>query len=106
VNKILPRSQTVLSSIIDSDKDMAHYLNEFFCQKKLSIYDGFPSSTLSQGMLLVEASYLTMVDTLEPFTESDMKQLLTKSSIAFYASKPFHLTKYVINNNLITTFGT
>ncbi|KAK2164042.1 hypothetical protein LSH36_70g07012 [Paralvinella palmiformis] len=40
-------------------------------------------STLSQGKPLVEESCISMMDTFEPFTETDMRQLLKKSSNAF-----------------------
>ena len=35
VNKVLHKSQTVLPNNINSDKDMAHYFNNFFCQKNI-----------------------------------------------------------------------
>ena len=44
VNKVSHKSQTVLPNIINSDKDIAHCINYFFCQKILNIHDGFPSS--------------------------------------------------------------
>ena len=62
---------------------MAHSFNNYFGQKILNIYSGFPSSTLSQGKPLVEESYLYMMDTFEPFTETDIRQLLKRSSNPF-----------------------
>jgi len=41
VNKVLHKSQTVLPNNINSDKDMAHCFNNFFCQKILNIHSGF-----------------------------------------------------------------
>ena len=54
MNKVLYKSQTVLTNIINSDKDMAHCFNNFFCQKILNIHSGFKSSTLSQGKIAKE----------------------------------------------------
>ena len=88
VNKVLHKSQTVLPNNINSDKDMAHCFNNFFCQKILNIHSGFQSSTLSQGKPLVEESCISMMDTFEPFTETDIRQLLKKSSNAFCAVDP------------------
>jgi len=71
VNKVLHKSQIVLPNKINSDKDMAHYFNNF-CQKILNIH----SSTLSYGKPLVEESCISMMDTFEPFTETDIRHLL------------------------------
>jgi len=87
VNKVLHKSQTVFANNINSDKDMAHCFNNFFCQKILNIHSGFLSSTLSQGKPLVEESCISMMDTFEPFTETDIRKLL-KSSNAFCAVDP------------------
>ena len=76
VNKVLHKSQTVLPNNINSDKDMAHCFNNFFCQNILNIHSGFHSNTLSQGKPLVEESCIFIMDTFEPFTEIDIKQLL------------------------------
>jgi len=46
VNKVLHKGQTVLPNNINSDKDMSHCFNNFFCQKIVNIRDGFPSSIL------------------------------------------------------------
>jgi len=67
---------------------MAHCFNNFFCQKILNIHSGFQSSTLSQGKTLVEESCISVMDTFEPFTETDIRQLLKKSSNAFCAVDP------------------
>ena len=75
---ILHKSQTVLPNNIISDKDMAHCFNNF-CQKILiNVHSGFHFSTLSQGKPLVEESCISMMDTFEPFTETDIRQLLKK----------------------------
>jgi len=50
---------------------MAYGFNNF-CQNILNIHTGFTSSTLSQGMPLVEESHISKMDTFEPFTETDM----------------------------------
>ena len=42
-------------------------------------------STLSQDKHLVEESCISMMDTFEPFTETDIRQLQKKSHIAFCA---------------------
>ena len=60
VNKVLHKSQTVLPNNINSDKDMAHCFNNFFCQKILNIHSGLQSSTLSQGKPLVEESSISI----------------------------------------------
>jgi len=73
-NKVLHKSQTILPNIINSDTDMAHCFNNFFSQKILSIQGTYHSSTLSQGMPVLEESCMSMMDTFEPFTETDMKQ--------------------------------
>ena len=49
VNKVLHKRQTVLSNIINSDKDMAHCCNHILFQKILNIHSGYPSNTLSHG---------------------------------------------------------
>jgi len=85
VIKVLHKSQTVLPNNINSDTDMAHCFNNFFCQKILNIHSGFQSSTLSQGKPLVEESCISMMDTFEPFSETDIRQLLKRSSNAFCA---------------------
>jgi len=88
VNKVLHKSQTVLSNIINSDKDMAYYFNNLFCQNVLNIHSGFPSSTISQGKPLIEESWMSMMDTFEPFSEIDISQLLKRSTNAFCAVDP------------------
>jgi len=85
LNKLSHKTQTVLLNNINSDKDMAHCFNNFFCQNILNIHSGFHSSTLSQGKPLVEESCISVMDTFEPFTETDIRHLLKKSSIAFCA---------------------
>ena len=52
----------------------------------LTIHDEFPSSTLSQGM--TEESCMPMIDTFNPFTETDIRQLLKRSSNVFCAIDP------------------
>ena len=84
MNKVLHKSQTIFPNIINSDKDMAHCFNNFFCQKTLNIHSGSPSSTLSQGEPLVEELCMSMLDIFELFTENNIRQLLKRSSNAFY----------------------
>jgi len=74
---------------------MAHCFNNFFRQEKLDVHYGFPSSTLSQGMSLIDESCMSMMDTFEPFTESDIRQLLKRSSSVFFAddTTPIWLVK-------------
>ena len=44
---------------------MVHWFNNFFCQKILNIHDGFPFSTSSQDVPLVEAAvYKSTMDTI------------------------------------------
>ena len=74
LNKVLNKSQTVLPNIINSDKDIAHCFNNLFSENIFNIHDGFPSSTLSQGMPLVEESCMSMMNTFEPFTAIDIRQ--------------------------------
>ena len=83
VNKLLHKSQTVLPNNINSDKDIAHCFNNF-----LNIHSGFRSSTLSQGKPLVDESCISMMDTCKPFTETDIRQLLKRSSNTFCAVDP------------------
>ena len=64
VNKVLNYNQTVLPNIMNSHKYMAHCLNNFFCQNILNIHNGFPASTLSQDVALVEEFCMSMMDTL------------------------------------------
>ena len=99
MNKVLHKSQTVLPNNINSGKDMAHCFNNFFCQKILNIHRGFHSSTLSQDKPLVEESCIAMMDTFEPFTETDIRQLLKKSSNAFcaVAPRPTWLVKHCLD---------
>jgi len=91
--------QTVLPNNINSDKDMAHCFNNFFCQNILNIHSGFHSSTLLPGKLLVEESCISMMDTFEPFTETNTRQLLKRSSNAFCAvnAMPKWLVKDYLN---------
>ena len=49
---------------------MVHCFNNFFCQKILNIHD---------------ESCISMMDIIEPFTETDIRQLLNRSSYAFGA---------------------
>ena len=88
MNIVLRKGQTALPDIINPDKDMTHCFNFFFCQTIPNIHHGFVSSTLSQGMSFVEESCISMLGTLEPFTETDIRQLLKRSSNAFYAVDP------------------
>jgi len=88
VNKVLHKSQTVLPNNINSDKYMAHCFNNFFCTKILNIHSGFHSSNSLQGKPLVEESCISIMDTFEPFTETDIRQLLKKSSNAFCVVDP------------------
>ena len=67
---------------------MAHYCNSFYCQKTLNVHDGFPSSLLLQGKPLVEESCMSMKDTFEPFTETDITQLVKRPTNAFCAVDP------------------
>jgi len=83
VNKVLHKRQTVLPNNINSDKNMAHCFNNFFGQKILNIDSGFHSSTVSQVKPLVEEFCISMMDTFDPFTETDIGQLLKRSSNAF-----------------------
>ena len=76
------------------DKDTTHWFNNFFCQKLLSIHAGFSSSTLSQGMPLVEESCISMIDKFEPFKETDIRQLLEMSSEYFLCSWPYACTAW------------
>jgi hypothetical protein len=73
LNEVLYKSQTVLPNIINSDKDMAHCFNNFFSQNILNIHSVFLSSILSYGKPLVEGSRISMMETFEPFTETDIK---------------------------------
>jgi len=63
---------------------MAHCCNNF-CQKILNIQNGFHSSTWSLGNPPEEDSCISMMDTFEPFTKTDIRQLLNKSSNVFFA---------------------
>ena len=47
-----------------------------------------PSSTLSQGKQLVEEDYMFIMDTFDPFTETDIRLLLKRSSNDFCAFVP------------------
>ena len=50
------------------------------------MHSGFPSSILSQGILLVEESCMSMVDTFEHLEETDVKQLMKRLSNAYCAA--------------------
>ena len=65
---------------------MAHCFNNLFCQQILNLHSGLQSSPLSQP--LVEESCISMMDTFEPFAETDIRQLLKRSSNAFCAVDP------------------
>ena len=67
-------SQYIYIYTLASDKYMAHCFYNFFCQKILNIHSGFQSSNLLQGKPLVEESCISMMDTFELFTETDIKQ--------------------------------
>ena len=54
---------------------MAHCFNNFY-EKILTIYCVFPSNTLIQDIILVEESCMSMMDTIQPFMETDIKELL------------------------------
>ena len=82
VNKVLHKIQIVLPNIINSDKYVAHCFNKFFCRRILNIHSGFLSNTLLQGMPLVEESCRSTMDTFEPFTQTDIRQLLKRLSYA------------------------
>ena len=88
MNKVLYNSQSVLPNSIKSGKDMVYYFLNYFCRKILTIHSGFPSSTLLQGKALVEESCIPLVDTFEPFTETDIRRFLNRSYNAFWAVDP------------------
>ena len=67
---------------------MAHCFKNFFCQKILNIHTWLPSNTLSYDIQLVEESCMSMMDPFELLTETDMRQLLKRSSNAIYAIGP------------------
>jgi len=80
--------KTVLPNNINSNKDLAHCFNNFFRQQILNIHSGFHSSTLPLGKPLVEESRISIMDTFEPFTETNIKQLLKRSFNAFCVVDP------------------
>jgi len=86
--KVPHRSHAALPNIINSYTAMAHCFNNFFCQNILNIHDGFPSSTSPQEMSLVEQSCISVIDIFDPFTETDIRQLLERSSNAFCIVDP------------------
>ena len=49
------------------------------------MHSGLRSSTLSQSKPLVKEFCISMMDTFDPFTETDIRQLLKTSSNAFCA---------------------
>ena len=63
---------------------MAYCFNNSFCQKILIIHDRFPYSTLPQGRPLEKESCISMIYIFDPFTETDIRQLLERSSNAFF----------------------
>ena len=67
---------------------MAHCFNNFFYQTILNIHSGFHFRNLSHGKPLVEESCISMMDTFDPFTETDIRQLLKRTSNAFCAVDP------------------
>ena len=70
---------------------MVHCFNNFFYPIILNIYDGFRSRTLSNGKPLVEESYMSVMDIFDPFTETNIRQLLKWSSNVFFAVDPILL---------------
>ena len=87
VNKVLHEGRLSFQ-ILSTQIKYGRYYNNFFCQKIINIYDGFPSSTLLQDIRLVEESCMSMLDPFEPFTETDIRQLLEKSSNALCPVDP------------------
>ena len=65
----------------------------------INIHSGFLSSILSYGKPLVEGLCISMMETFEPFTETDIRQLLKMSSNAFCAadSMPTCLVKDIMD---------
>jgi len=53
---------------------MALCFNNFFCHKILKVHSGFHFSNLSHDKPLVEEFCISMMDTFEPFTETDIRQ--------------------------------
>jgi len=66
----------------------AFFINNFFRQEILNIHNGFLSSTLPEGMPLVEESSMSMMSRFQLITESDIRQLLNRSSNGFCAVDP------------------
>jgi len=56
------------------------YFNNFFYQKILNTPNRFPSSTLSQGIPLVEESCMSMMDKFKPLSETNIIHLLRITS--------------------------
>ena len=85
---MLHKSQIVLPNINNSEKDMVYCFKNLLCQKVLNIQVGFPSKLLPYDIPLVEESGMSMMDTFEHFTKSDIRWLLKMSSNAFCAIEP------------------
>ena len=79
VNKDVFTNQTVLLNISEPCKDC---FNNLFCQNILNVYNVLAFSTLSQDTSLIEKSCMSTIGTFEPVIETDIRQLLKRSSSA------------------------
>jgi len=104
VNKVLHENQTILPNIVKSNRDMVQCINNFFGQKILNIHSEFSSSTLAQGMRLVEESCISTMYMFEPFTETDIRELLLSVQLTYMScergSGCSDMTDYIVNKSL------
>ena len=76
------------STTINCAENMARDFNNFFHQKIMTIRNGFPSTNPSTDSSSVEESCTSLVDTFDPLSVSEIKQLLKRSSNAFCEADP------------------
>jgi len=69
-------------------KNMACDFNNFFHEKIMTIRNGFPSTNPSTDISSVEESCTSLMDTFDPLSVSEIKQLLKRSSNAFCEADP------------------
>ena len=76
VSKVLHRNHTVKPIIIYCAKNVAHDFTNFFHEKIMTIHNGFPSTSPSTDILSVEESCTSIMDTFDPDSAREIKQLL------------------------------
>ena len=88
VNKVLHRNHTVKPTNINCAKNMAQDFNNFFHEKIMTIHNRFPFTSPSTDISSDEESSTSIMDTFDPLSVTEIKQLLKRSSDAFWEADP------------------